>query len=207
MKIKNIIFDVGNVIVRWSPMHIIKNTFPEHKLHQHQFFIEEIFRSEIWIQLNLGKISEEEAKLKFISKIDSLDSKSADDLFDYIKSTQELIPGTTNIIKILHKNGYHLFALTDNVKEIVDHLQNRYDFWKYFIHTTVSAHIGLMKPNKEIFDYAIQKNNLLPHETLFIDDHLPNTTAASAFGLHTILFSDATSCLKELDRLGVNIHD
>ena len=81
MKIKNIIFDVGNVIVRWSPMHIIKNTFPEHKLHQHQFFIEEIFRSEIWIQLNLGKISEEEAKLKFISKIDSLDSKSADDSF------------------------------------------------------------------------------------------------------------------------------
>lgn len=78
---------------------------------------------------------------------------------------------------------------------------------RYTTHTTVSAHIGLMKPNKEIFDYAIQKNNLLPHETLFIDDHLPNTTAASAFGLHTILFSDATSCLNELGRLGVNIHD
>ena len=57
MKIKNIIFDVGNVIVRWSPIQIIKNTFPEHNSHQHQFFIEEIFRSEIWIQLNLGKIS------------------------------------------------------------------------------------------------------------------------------------------------------
>lgn len=207
MKIKNIIFDVGNVIVRWSPIHIIESAFPEHQSHQHQFFIEEIFRSEIWIQLNLGQISEEEAKLKFISKIDSLDTKKADDLFDFIKSTQELVPGTIDIIKALHKKGYQLFALTDNVKEIVQHLQNRYDFWQYFIHTTVSANIGLMKPNKEIFDYTMQKNTLKPHETLFIDDHLPNTTAASALGLHTILFSNSTTCLQELALLGINIHD
>lgn len=207
MKIKNIIFDVGNVIVRWSPLHIVKSTFPEHQSHQHQLFIEEIFKSDIWIQLNLGQISEEEAKLKFISRIDLLDVKRADELFNYIKSTQELIPGTTDIIEILHKNGYQLFALTDNVKEIVDHLQNKYDFWKYFIHTTVSAHVGLMKPNREIFDYTIQKNNLLPHETLFIDDHLPNTTTASMLGLHTILFSDSMSCLNELDQLGINTHN
>ena len=50
MKIKNIIFDVGNVIVRWSPLYIIESTFPEHGPHQHQFFIEEIFRSDIWVQ-------------------------------------------------------------------------------------------------------------------------------------------------------------
>jgi HAD superfamily hydrolase (TIGR01509 family) len=64
-----------------------------------------------------------------------------------------------------------------------------------------------MKPNKEIFDYTMQKNNLLPHETLFIDDHLPNTTAAHALGLHTILFSNSTACLQELDQLGINLHD
>lgn len=207
MKIKNIIFDVGNVIVRWSPLCIIENTFPEHESHQHQFFIEEIFRSDIWVQLNLGQISEEDAKLKFISKIDSLDVKKVDDLFDFIKSTQELVPGTIDIIRALHKKGYQLLALTDNIKEIVQHLQSRYDFWQYFAHVTVSADIGLMKPNKEIFIYTMQKNNLLSHETLFIDDHSPNVSAASELGLHTILFSNSTACLKELDRLGINIHD
>lgn len=206
MKIKNIIFDVGNVIVRWDPAHIIEKTFPEYP-SAHQFFIEQIFKSDTWIQLNLGKISEEDAKLKFISNIELLDKKSADTLFDYIKSTQDLIPGTLDIIKGLHEKEYHLFALTDNVKEIVEHLNDRYDFWKYFIHTTVSAHIGLMKPNKEIFDYTMQKNGLLPHETLFIDDHLPNITTANELGLHTILFTNSTSCLKELEGLGINIHD
>lgn len=207
MKIKNIIFDVGNVIVQWSPLYIIESAFPEHDSHQQQFFIEEIFRSNTWIQLNLGQISEKDAKLKFISKIDSLDTKKTDNLFDFIKSTQELVPGTIDIIKALHKKGYQLFALTDNTKEIVQYLQNRYDFWKYFIHTTVSSNIGLMKPNKEIFDYTMQKNNLLPHETLFIDDHLPNTTAAHALGLHTILFSNSTACLQDIERLGINLHD
>ena len=195
------------MIVRWSPLHIIESAFPEHDSHQHQFFIEKIFRSDTWIQLNLGQISEEDAKLKFISKIDSLDAKKTDSLFDFIKSTQELVAGTIDIIKTLHKKGYQLFALRDNVKEIVQHLQHRYDFWQYFIHTTVSANIGLMKPNKEIFDYTMQKNNLLPHETLFIDDHLLNTTAASALGLHTILFSNSTACLQDLDQLGINLHD
>lgn len=207
MKIKNIIFDVGNVIVRWSPLYIIESTFPEHEPHQHQFFIEEIFRSDIWVQLNLGQISEKNAKLKFISKIDSLDIKKADTLFDFIKTTQELVPGTIDIIKALHKKDYRLFALTDNVKEIVQHLQHRYDFWQYFSHVTVSADIGLMKPNKEIFVYTMQKNNLLPHETLFIDDHSPNISTASSLGLHTILFSDSTACLQELDLLGIKIHD
>ena len=207
MKIQNIIFDVGNVIVRWSPLHIIESTFPEHESHEHQFFIKEIFRSDTWIQLNLGHISEEDAKLKFISEIDLLDAKNIDNLFNFIKSTQELIPGTIDIIKALHKNGYQLFALTDNVKEIVHYLQNRYDFWQYFTHITVSANIGLMKPNKEIFDYTMQKNNLLPYETLFIDDHLPNIKAAGDLGFHTILFSNSSLCLHDLERLGINIHD
>jgi putative hydrolase of the HAD superfamily len=149
----------------------------------------------------------DKAKLKFIAKIDSLDIQGVDKLFYHIKSTQELIPGTTDIIKTLHKNKYQLFALTDNIKEIVHHLENRYDFWQYFTNTTVSANIGLMKPGKEIFDYTLQTNKLLPQETVFIDDHLPNVETANLLGLHTILFSDSKSCAQELEHLGVNINN
>ena len=62
MAIKNIIFDVGNVIVRWSPLYVIENTFPNDEPPQHQFFIDAIFKSDIWIQLVLGQITEIEAK-------------------------------------------------------------------------------------------------------------------------------------------------
>lgn len=204
MHIKNIIFDVGNVIVTWSPPTIIKNTFPEYDQLQQESLIDEIFKSETWTHLNLGQLSEKDAKLKFISNSKILDPLNTDRLFDYIKSTQTLIPGTTDIIKSLHKNDYQLFALTDNIHEIIEYLKEKYNFWKYFQHVIVSAHIGLKKPSKEIFDYALQKNNLLPEETVFIDDYPPNVKSASSLGLHTILFSDAVSCLHELNRLGIN---
>ena len=207
MNIKNIIFDVGNVIVKWSPIDIIKITFPDVDPDQQQFLFEKIFKSDIWISLNLGKISEKEAKLKYISNLKTFDIHMADRLFNYIKSTQVLIPGTTDLIKILYKNGYILFALTDNIKEVIQYLHKQYDFWQYFSHITVSSNIGLMKPGKEIFNYVIQKNNLLPNETIFIDDHIPNIETASSLGFHTILFSDLPSCLQELTQLGVDIHN
>ena len=206
MKIKNIIFDVGNVIVRWSPIHIIEKTFPNLSTQEHRILLEKIFKSDTWINLNLGTISENTAKLNFISSIEVFDQSKADTLFDYIKSTQELIPGTTNIIKTLHTNNYLLFALTDNVKEIMIYLQKRYDFWQYFSDVIVSANIGLKKPGKKIFEYALKKNNLKAQETIFIDDHLPNIEAANALGLHVILFSNAIDCLESLCNLGVNAH-
>lgn len=64
-----------------------------------------------------------------------------------------------------------------------------------------------MKPSQEIFNYALQRNNLIARETLFIDDHEPNTQAASLLGLHTILFSDSISCVQRLKNLGVAIED
>lgn len=155
----------------------------------------------------MGKISESEAKLSFLAYIEAFDTKRVHTLFDYIKSTQELIPGTINIIKTLHQNTYHLFALTDNVKEIVHYLQEYYDFWQYFLDVIVSANIGLMKPSNAIFEYTLKKNNLKAHETFFIDDHLPNIETADSLGFRTILFSDSTSCLESLRHLGINIHD
>lgn len=203
MTIKNIIFDVGNVIVRWSPPHIVATTFPDHPPHQQDLLVEALFKTDTWIQLNLGKISEKEAKAIYLATIDTLTPDRVDLLFDTIKFSLELIPGTLDIIQALHKNGYFLYSLTDNVKEIMHYLQERYDFWKYFKHVTVSAYIGMIKPNQDIFDYTLQKNQLLAHETLFIDDHLPNITTAKSIGLHTILFTDAPSCLQALQVLGV----
>ena len=130
-----------------------------------------------------------------------------DKLFDYVKSSQDLVPGTLDIIRALHRKKYNLYALTDNVKEIMEYLTNRYDFWHYFKNITVSAHIGLMKPSKEIFNYKMLSNKLAPHETLFIDDLIANVKMAEELGLHTILFSDSAACLQELNRLGINISE
>lgn len=203
MPIKNIIFDIGNVMVRWSPIHIIQMTFPQLHAVEQERLREQIFKSDLWMQLNLGQISEHDAKAQFLNACEHLNSTNINTLFDHIKSSQDLLPGMLELLETLHLKGYRLFALTDNIKEIIQYLQIRYDFWKYFLHVTVSAEIGLVKPNKEIFEYAMRTNHLQYHETLFIDDHLPNITTAKALGLQTILFTDQQNCIQALEHLSV----
>lgn len=164
--IKNIIFDVGNVIVRWA---LVEKTFPHLSESQQRILLQDILTCEAWHNLNLGKITEAEARLYFNTVL-ALENALIDELFVNIKTTQELIPGTIDLIKTLHHQGYKLFALTDNIHEIVDYLKQRYDFWQYFLHVTVSAEVGLLKPNKAIYQHALQENDLLADETVFIDD-------------------------------------
>ena len=61
--IRNVVFDIGNVLVKWSPEEIIRKTFGEEA--DTEKLIEKIFRNECWIALNKGELSEESAKQKY----------------------------------------------------------------------------------------------------------------------------------------------
>lgn len=62
-KVRNIVFDVGNVIVRWDPLEITRLTFVESE--DHQQLAKATFQFQTWIDLNKGLISETEAKTQY----------------------------------------------------------------------------------------------------------------------------------------------
>lgn len=61
--IKNVVFDVGNVIVRWSPIEIIRLTFGEQAAQED--LVSAVFQSETWLNLNKGFMSEGQAKSEY----------------------------------------------------------------------------------------------------------------------------------------------
>ncbi|MCB0045518.1 MAG: HAD-IA family hydrolase [Caldilineaceae bacterium] len=135
----------------------------------------------------------------------SIDVKSEiiDELFYQIKDTQKPVEGTVDLLHRLSSSGYMLYALTDNVIEIVQYLKERYTFWEYFVGTVVSAEVNCMKPNPEIFLHLLDEYNILPDETVFIDDHMPNVESANNLGIHVVHFKDANECEQELKELGL----
>ena len=199
-KVKNVVFDVGNVLVKWSPGEIVRRTFGE-SVDMEQF-IESIFQHELWMALNKGELSEESAKQEYLRVLDVSESQ-IDTLFHQIKDTQELIEGTSVLLIRLYNAGYPLYALTDNVNEIVKYLRSRYDFWKYFEGVVVSAEVKCMKPNPEIFNHLLTDHDIRADETVFIDDHLPNVQGARNLGFSAIHFSGAEYCESELKGLGL----
>lgn len=203
-EIKNVVFDVGNVIVRWAPLEIARLAFGD--IDDLESRARSIFQSAIWLDLNKGFLSESEAKLRYQREL-NLSPLECDRLFYYVKQTQILLHGSVELIERVKRSGYGVYALTDNVVEIVEYLKNTYEFWPLFDGAVVSAELGMLKPQPEIYQALLSENNLKASETVFIDDMPYNVKGAEAVGIAGIQFVDAEQCQNALQRLGVDLKE
>lgn len=202
--IKNVVFDVGNVFVRWSPREIVRRCFDlavdtEDNVKR----AEALFRCPLWRRINLGELSQAEAELAYQAQF-GLTKHEAANLFFHVMDHQELIDGTVAIARRLTSAGYRVFGLTDNVREIVAHLKVRHQFWDVFEGAVVSAEIGLLKPDPAIFRHLLQTFGLNAAETAFFDDFQVNIDGARSVGIEARLFTTAGRCEDDLRALGVS---
>ncbi|MGF1776685.1 HAD family hydrolase [Vibrio nomapromontoriensis] len=200
--IKNVVFDIGNVVVRWAPLEIVRLTFGESDSLEAQ--AKSIFQSETWLSLNKGQITERHAKAQYQEMI-GLSDLECERLFYYVKQTQILIYGSVDLIKRCKSAGYKVLALTDNVHEIVSHLKETYSFWELFDGATVSAEVGLLKPQPEIYYSLLSQHDLQAPETVFIDDMAYNVKGAELVGISAIQFESASQCEQALKSIGVKL--
>lgn len=198
--VKNVVFDIGNVMVRWAPMEITKLTFGEDRYSDE--LAASIFQSDIWLDLNKGLLTESEAKQQYQQHL-ALTELECEKLFYYVKQSQILIYGSVDLLKRVKRAGYQVFALTDNVTEIVAYLQSTYSFWPLFDGSTVSADLGLLKPQPEIYQALVEQQQIKADETVFIDDMPNNVAGAQAQGMFAIQFENSAQCEQELFALGL----
>lgn len=192
MQIKNIVFDIGNVLLTWDPQKIIIDFLPE--FPDPQALAKEIFKSETWMDLNRGLITEREAILIYHKNVPWLQLSQLEDLMARVKESLTPIDGSLELLNTIYESGIPIYSITDNVKEIVTYLKVKYDFWEKFTGVVVSADIGYLKPAQEIYQHLLQSHQLTPAETLFIDDILPNVEGAQRTGIRAFQFIDAKSC-------------
>ena len=85
---------------------------------------------------------------------------------------------------------YRLFLLSNTDSIHIETFENKTgvsfysDFYQCFEKVYFSFEIGKRKPNPEAYQYIINKHELSPKRTLFVDDKKENTDAAAALGIH-----------------------
>jgi putative hydrolase of the HAD superfamily len=103
------------------------------------------------------------------------------------------------------RNHYRIFLLSNSNKIHYDQYVSDFratfgynDFDALFEKAWFSFNIGLKKPHRVIFDYVAEHSNLVPAETLFIDDTLMHVQGAAEAGLHAhhLRISEGESILK-----------
>ena len=166
--IKNIIFDLMNVIIKKDSniKTIMHFTNDVHKAEDIQKYI---YKTEEWKLLDLGNISHEQAIKQMQGKApkeySELIEKVMNNRCQYYTVNEE----TVNIARTLKEKGYHIYVLS-NMSEVAYTYFKDIDFLKLCDGIIISAYEHLVKPDEKIFMTLLDRYHLKSEECLFIDD-------------------------------------
>lgn len=178
--IKNIIFDMGNVILRWDPEYIASKLSVD--LNEQKIIKKELFDSRQWQMLDQGLISKEEALAMIYEQTDkqnhALLKYALYHWYDYFEPIDDIVP----LIRKLKQQGYKIYLLSNCSLQFNDYYQNVPAF-KYFDDFYISARYQLLKPDIKIYEHFLTTFNLKADECIFIDDVLKNVEGAKKTGI------------------------
>lgn len=180
--IKTLIFDFGDVFINLDKKGAMQNAL---NLFKMEVFKDDMIQTNI--QYEIGKISTSEFIQFYLSKFPNLTKNQVIDAWNYI--IKDFPKYRLDFIKKLAKdNDYQLILLSNTNDMHIEFIENNVPFYDEFKNCFnkfyLSQQIQLRKPNKDIFGFVLQENNLTPKECIFIDDTKENTDTALSIGFH-----------------------
>ncbi len=185
--IKNLVFDLGNVLVTFKPKEYLKRLgFSETETDR---LVKLIFKDKRWNEFDRGTITIEE----YISELKAEnpdDAENFDKIFceNWVENMFQPKEDEIFFLKTL-SNRYNIYILS-NVSEYVFSYIEKMDFFEYVSGGTYSYKLGICKPEPCIYKEFLKEHYLEPEECLFLDDLPKNIQVAKKFGIHGIVYHD-----------------
>lgn len=201
-KINTIIFDLGNVLIDWNPLHVFNDTYFE-SLEKRDYFFSHICTMDWNEQQDAGR-SIVEATQELIEKFPDWEQP----IRDYYGRWTEMLGGpiheSVEIFRQLKENGkYKTYALTNWQAGLFDVALVRYNFLHWFDGRVVSGEEKIRKPFPEFYQRLLDRYSVNPSEAVFIDDSLRNIKAAEGMGIKSIHFQSSSLLMAELKNLQI----
>jgi epoxide hydrolase-like predicted phosphatase len=98
------------------------------------------------------------------------------------------------------KHDYCTVVLSNYMAVLRERIMDEWDIGDAFHHLIISSEVGLMKPQPEIYQFALETVGFDPEETLFIDDSIENIEGAQAVDIRGILFTSPAQVKTELQK-------
>lgn len=203
--ITTIIFDLGGVLIDWNPKYLYRKVFKDES--EIDAFLEQVCTSDWNEEQDAGRPLKEATETLIEEH-----PLHEENIRAYYGRWKEMlggaIEGTVEILKKLKSsNKFRIYALTNWSAETYPIAQDHYPFLHWFDGVVVSGTEKMRKPFPEFYKVLLDRYNVKPRETLFIDDNLRNINAAKELGIDTIHFSTSEKMKEELENKGINIED
>lgn len=177
--IKNIIFDMGGVLIDYNPEKALYSLFDKETA---DILLKEIFRNQIWSDKDRGIIFPAEImqqkKNAIPAEVYEKVSEMVDNFYPYMPPFEKMY----GFINQLKENGYGIYLLS-NASSDFHERRSGIPALSLFDGVLISADYKLLKPEKEIYLALYDKFSLKPEECYFIDDVQKNIDGAKATGM------------------------
>jgi len=198
--IKNVIFDLGNVLIRFKPLEYVYSKIADESIARQVYSA--IFLSKEWVLLDRGVITEAEAVDRIVAR------NSAPDVLirQCMKDWYELltpIEATVTAFRKIKAGGYKTLILSNYHQKAFEYISGKYGFLQEFDGGIISYRERLLKPEPEIYDALITRYRIKPAESVVIDDARENIIGAGRAGFATILVEDPVKLQFQLTELGL----
>lgn len=193
--IKNIVFDMGMVLLNYEPLAVCYAYTKQ--AEEIALLGKELFFSEEWILLDRGVITEEEALNRVQLRLpnERLRWLAKECLAHWHEYNLRPDPAMEELVRSLKEAGYRIYLLS-NASHRLRVYETRIPGYSYFDGMVVSAEEQLLKPEPEIYERLFARYGLRPEECFFIDDKPENVEGGKACGMDGYCFADGN-----LDRL------
>lgn len=200
---KNIVFDLGGVVVDYKPKDYLVDRFFHEKTEQKIY--DAVFGSNEWLMLDRGDISWEQACKIFMGRAKQKDIEfEMEVVLEEWTDMLETRKPTITLMRLLKKKGFNLYYLS-NISSHAFEVVSKRDFWNLFDGGIASCEVNINKPDPEIYRMLLSKYKLVPQETIFTDDNRENAANAFQAGITGILFENVKSFCSMLVTYGIDI--
>lgn len=199
--IKNIIFDVGRVLVKWEPQKTMRELgMTESEI---EAVSDALFTSGLWNETDRSVLPDEEVFRQFVERAPEQEKNIRlfwENLDKAIVQFDYVIPW----MRALKKAGYRIYILSNYGKWTYDSTKdNALSFLSEVDGGIFSYEIKIIKPDIKIYQALLEKYNLNPEECVFMDDLEANIAGAKAAGINGIVFTSKEDAEKQLKEYGV----
>jgi len=186
----NLVFDLGQVMIRWEPEALVRRFFPDRcgTDAQAQALAQTCFRSKAWSDFDAGLLDTDGVAQQLAQGIQEPLSRVRAMVVD-IAHALTPIDASVDLLAQLHQwrqsqkvMGLRLWYLSNMPEPYADHLIEAHSYFHAFDGGVFSGRVKLAKPDPAIYAHAELVLGLVPAHTVFFDDHWPNVQAAKERG-------------------------
>lgn len=199
-EIRHIVYDIGKVLIHYDPDIPFSRIIPDPV--ERRWFFDNICTSEWNIEQDRGRTWEEAEALLIADFPEHENSIRA-----FRQNWHDMVPhaydDSVALMESLVDAGHDVTMLTNWASDTFREARGRFPFLERPRGVTVSGDVGLIKPDRRIYDHHVASFGLDPKASLFIDDSQKNVNAAIDAGWQAVLFTNAKTLEADLERLGI----